>query len=53
MDEDEDEEEEEEEEEARDIVFKYHYVWIKNLSRLCSRQLCSRRREAGEACDRL
>ena len=37
--------EDEDEEETRDsfdIVFKNHYVWIKNLSRLCSRQLSAR-----------
>ena len=36
---DKDEEEEEEQEESNDIVFKNHYVWIKNLSRLVRSQV--------------
>ena len=46
--------EEEEEEETRDsfdVVFKNYYVWIKNLSRLCSRQLPARVHKTS-ICDR-
>ena len=33
------------------IDFKFHYVWIKNLSRLCSKQLSSRNHKTF-ICDR-
>ena len=46
-----DEDEEEEEEEARDIVFKNHYVWIKNLSRLVRSQV-SKHTHKSYICDR-
>ena len=48
---DEEEEKEEETRDSFDIVFKNHYVWIKNLSKLCSQHIGSRNHKIF-TCDR-